>query len=94
MLVSLLEATMVVLNDGVKQISKHPVSLCIRRIDTDSRVVVLETCTAQTEPNLKLCKYLTTIHHNATVKIPSNAVIKLLLVTVLDSQVNTVANRA
>jgi hypothetical protein len=48
MLISLLEATMVVLNDGVEQISKHRVSLRVWRIDTDSRVMVLETCAAQT----------------------------------------------
>jgi hypothetical protein len=48
MLIGLLEATVIVLNDGVEQISKHGVSLRIWRVDTDSRVMVLKTCAAQT----------------------------------------------
>jgi hypothetical protein len=94
MLIGLLEATMVVLNDGVEHISEHGVSLCIRRIDTDSRVMVLETCTAQTGPNFKLSKHLNTnklklgaVHPNA-IKIPSN-VVMVKVVMVLDKQVNT-----
>jgi len=80
MLIGLLEATMIVLNDGVEQISKYRVSLRIWRVDTDSRVVVLETCTAQTGPNLKIYKLQNTnklkmgvIILNA-IKIPSNVV--------------------
>ena len=94
MLIGLLEATMVVLNDGIKQISKHGISLRIRRVDTDPRVMVLETCTAQTEPNLKLYQHPITnklktgvIHLNA-IKIPSN-VVMVKVGTVLDNQVNT-----
>jgi len=89
MLIGLLEATMVVLNDGIKQIGKHGVSLRIWRVDTDSRVMVLETCTAQTGPNLKLYKHpnisklkIGVIHLNA-IKIPSN-VLMIKVVTVLD----------
>lgn len=49
MLVSLLEATMIVLDDGIKQIGEHGISLRIWCIDTNSRVVVLKTCTRQME---------------------------------------------
>jgi hypothetical protein len=61
--------------------------------------VVLETCTAQTGPNLKLYKQLTTkklklgvIHHNATLKIPL-CIVMIVVVTVRYRQLNTMANR-
>lgn len=41
--VSLLESTMVVFNDGVKQVSKSGVRLSIRSVDTHSWVMVFQT---------------------------------------------------
>jgi hypothetical protein len=54
MLVGLLETTMVVLNDGIEQISKHRVSLRVWRIDANSRVMVLKTCKTQIGQNIRL----------------------------------------
>lgn len=43
-LVRFLETIVVIFDDGVEQISKDCVRLGIRGVDSDTRVVVLETC--------------------------------------------------
>lgn len=47
MLVSLLEATMVVFDDGVEEVSENGVRLSVRGVDAHPRVRVLDTYNTQ-----------------------------------------------
>lgn len=43
MLISLLEALMVIIDDGIKELGENGVRLSIRRVDTNTGIMILQT---------------------------------------------------
>lgn len=43
MLISLLEALMVIIDDGIKELGENGVCLSIRRVDTNTGIMILQT---------------------------------------------------